>query len=518
MPVQTLLQASTYRDSVTLMQVARDLTQLAGVQDAAVVMGTGANKALLREAGLLQPESEAAGPNDLLVAVRAESQSDAEQALERAGQLLARRPASGPGGRRGFRPRSIRSAARAQPAANLALISVPGAHAAAEAWEALHQGLHVLLFSDNVPLEDEVALKRYAVEHGLLLMGPDCGTAILDGVALGFANAVPRGPVGIVSASGTGLQEAACLLARLGVGLSQGIGTGGRDLKEAVGGLMMLEGLRRLQQDPASEVLLLISKPPAASVAERVLTQAGRGDKPTVVCFLGGETELASAVIPARTLQEAAYRTAAQVAGYSGPSLEQALERERAEQRALAGELAARLQAGQRCLRGLYSGGTLAGEALIVLEDSLGAVRSNVPLRPELALPDPARSQGHCLLDLGADEFTVGRPHPMLDHDLRIRRLFQEATDPEVAVILLDIVLGYGAHPDPAAELAPALYRARAQAAQDGRELLVVASVTGTADDPQDLQRQVGALEGAGAVVAPCNAAAARLAGRILEY
>lgn len=517
MSIKHLIKPSQYHDSVTLMETARELTQLPGVVDAAVVMATEANKSILHEAGLFPPEIESATANDLVVIVRAESDTAAGHALEVAQRHLARRPEPtgvGPA----FQPRTLRGAVRHAPAANLVVISVAGQYAAAEAWDALRHGLHVMLFSDNVPVEDEVALKKYAAERGLLMMGPDCGTAIINGVALGFANLVPRGPVGIVAAAGTGLQETSTLLASLDVGISQGIGIGGRDLTAPVGGLMMLAGLDALQADLQTQVVLLISKPPAPTVAGRVLERVQRSHKPTVVCFLGGDTApiAAAGAIPARTLQEAAYLAASEVEGFEGPSADEMIERETADLEAQAADLKRRLKPGQRYLRGLFSGGTLAAEALVVWEEMLENVRSNVATDPRLALQDSARSEGHCAVDLGADEFTVGRPHPMIDNDLRIRRLMQEAGDPEVAVVLLDVVLGYGAHPDPASELGPAIRRAREQAAGEGRELIVVASVTGTEGDPQGLSRQVRALEAGGALVASCNAAAARLAGFVV--
>jgi len=513
-----LIKPSKYHDSVTLMEVARELTQLPGVLDAAVVMATEANKGILREAGLLLPEVERAGANDLVIVVQAESDAVADRGLQAAEQHLARRPEAGSPGL-AFQSRTIQGAVRANATANLAVISVAGQYAAAEAWNALHSGLHVLLFSDNVTIEDEVALKKHAAAHGLLMMGPDCGTAIINGVALGFANVVPRGPVGIVAAAGTGLQEVSTLLAKLGVGISQGIGTGGRDLKEQVGGITMLEGLKALQADPQTEVLLLVSKPPAPAIAERMLEQVQASDKPTVVCFLGGDPGpvAAAGAIPARTLQSAAYLAAAEVEGYGGPSADEVIERETADLKAQAADLRKRLKAGQRYLRGLFSGGTLVAEALVIWEETLDDVRSNVAVAPRLSLTDTTHSQGHCALDLGEDEFTVGRPHPMIDNNLRIRRLMQEAADPEVAVVLLDVVLGYGAHSDPAGELGPAIRRARQQAADDGRALIVIASVTGTEGDPQRLSQQVRMLEEAGAVLASCNAAAARLAGFVVD-
>ena len=517
MPTKCLIRPSEYHDSVTLMETARELTQLPGVTDAAVVMATEANKGVLQGAGLLLLEIKDAAANDLAIVVQAESNAAADHALEVAKKHLARRPGAGGTGT-AFQARTIRGAVRSNPQANLAVISVAGQYAAAEAWEALRHGLHVLLFSDNVPIEDEVALKKYAAEHGLLMMGAGCGTAIINGVALGFANAVLRGPVGIVAAAGTGLQEISTLLTKLGVGISQGIGTGGRDLEEAVGGIMMREGIQTLQDDPDTQVLLLISKPPAPTVAELVLKQVQQSDKPTVVCFLGGDPApiAAAGAIPARTLQQAAYLAAAEVEGYAEPAADEVIEREKTKLKVQALELKKRLKPGQKYLRGLFSGGTLAAEALVIWEETPGDVFSNVAVDPRLKLRDATRSEGHCAVDLGEDEFTVGRPHPMLDNDLRIRRLMQESTDPEVAVVVLDVVLGYGAHPDPASELGPAIRRARERATSDGRELLIVASVTGTEGDPQGLSRQVQALEEAGAVVASCNAAAARLAGFIV--
>jgi len=517
LPTRCVVKSSEYHDSVTLMEIAREVIHLPGVRDAAVMMATEANKGVLREAGLLMPAIEAASANDLVIVVLTESDATAEQALEAAEKLLVRRPMASRAGPT-VAPRTIQGAVRQNPKSNLAVISVAGHYAAAEAWEALHSGLHVLLFSDNVPTKDEVALKKYAAERGLLMMGPDCGTAIINSVALGFANVVPRGPVGIVSAAGTGLQEVSTLLAKLGVGISQAIGTGGRDLKAAVGGIMMIEGLKALQSDDETKVILLVSKPPSPAIAERVLDQAKLSNKPTVVCFLGADPApiTGAGAIPAGTLQAAAYLAAAEVQGYTSAAVGEMIKRETVDQAVRAEGLRNRLRPGQKYLRGLFSGGTLAAEALVIWEDILGDVHSNVVADPSLRLKDAARSEGNCAVDLGEDEFTVGRPHPMIDNDLRIRRIMQEADDPEVAVIMLDVVLGYGAHPDPATELGMAIRQARDKAAKEGRELIFVSSVTGTKGDPQGFDRQVHALEDAGAIVCECNAAGARLAGFIV--
>ena len=440
--------------------------------------------------------------------------------MQKAEVLLKKKASSGQEGV--FKPKTIRGALSTNPAANVAVISVAGRYATDEAWEALSHGLHVLLFSDNVSLEDEIALKTYAREHGLLLMGPGAGTTILNNVALGFANVLPRGPVGIVSAAGTGLQEVSTLLARRGVGISQGLGTGGRDLKKEVGGIMMLEALKALQQDEVTSVLVLISKPPAEEVVQLILDQVAASDKPTVICFLGGDASQSALtktpnVIPTRTLYECALLAAKQVWPEIG-DVKAVLEVENTNLTEQAKSLRAKLSPNQRYLRGLFSGGTLCYEAQVIWKEMLERlVYSNAPLPGGPALPDSTKSCEHTAVDLGEEEFTVGRPHPMIDNDLRIRRLLQEARDPEVAVILLDVVLGYGAHPDPASELGKAAEEAQRFAHGEGRELLIAASVTGTEDDPQSLSQTTSALKRAGVVVCDSNSAAARLTALLVS-
>jgi succinyl-CoA synthetase alpha subunit len=512
MTIRTLIKTSEYHDSVSLMLVARELSKLEGVKDAAVVMGTEANKSILTDSGLLTEEAKAASPNDLVIAVTASSDSIADAALEKAEVLLKQKASAAETGE--FKPKTVRGAVSTNPATNVAVISVAGRYATDEAWDALSHGLHVLLFSDNVSLEDEIALKKYAREHGLLLMGPGAGTTILNNVALGFANVLPRGTVGIVSAAGTGLQEVSTLLARHRVGITQGLGTGGRDLKKEVGGIMMLEALKALQQDEATSVLVLVSKPPAEEVVRLILDQVSASAKPTVICFLGGDTStLANIpnVTPARTLYECAL-LAAQIVRSEIGDVKAILEAENARLEEQAKSLKAKLKANQRYLRALFSGGTLCYEAQVLWKEMLAnPVYSNAPLPGGSALPDSTKSCEHTAVDLGEEEFTVGRPHPMIDNDLRIRRMLQEARDPEVAVILLDVVLGYGAHLDPASELSQAVEDAQKLARAEGRELIFVASVTGTEEDPQNLSRTTSTLERAGVIVCESNSAAARL-------
>ena len=505
-PVRIRIKPSAYFDSVTLMLVQREVRGLTGVREAGAVMGTEANKELLRDAGLMSPEASRAGPDDLILSVDAVDVQTAEAVLAHAEGLLVQRRTSTTD--EAYRPKTVASAARALAGANLALISVPGRFAAGVAKDALAAGLHVMLFSDNVPVEAEIDLKRAAEERGLLLMGPDCGTAILGGAALGFANQVRRGPVGIVGAAGTGIQEVSSLIHRAGSGISHAVGTGGRDLTAAVGGRTAVRGLAALAADPDTEVIVLISKPPAPEVAVMLLAAARATGKPVVVNFVGATVPSTERLFGAQTLEDAA-EIAVRLARGTPPAWPR--------RQALPAQEGLRLGPGQRFVRGLYSGGTLCYEALFLLERYLGPVHSNTPLDPAHLLPSAMRSREHTVIDMGSDEFTVGRLHPMLDVELRQQRLLREADDPEVGVILLDIVLGWGAHPNPAGQFAPVIRRARERAQGAGRRLAVVATVCGTDADPQSYDDQVRELVEAGALVQSSNAQAANLAGLIAE-
>ena len=486
-----LVRADTYRDSVELMRVAALVERLASVSRAALMMATPANRELLSGAGLLDATGAAAGPNDLVVAVAAADRAAGERALAEASRLLDEQTAvSAPAGEKPP-PRTIAAATVELRHANLAIISTPGAYATAEALKALKHGLHVFIFSDNVPVADEVELKGLAAKKKLLVMGPDCGTAILDGVPLGFANAVRRGRIGLVGASGTGLQQVSCLVHRLGEGLSQVIGVGGHDLDERVGGIMMQAGIERLAADPGTDVTVLVSKPPAPAVARRILDVARTSGKRIVVNFLGGDAGAIrqSGAVASATLEDAA-RDAVALARGKRPGKASAPARLAAGARAKA----PRFRRDQQLVHGLYSGGTLCQEAAIILNDE---------------------GVKHAVVDLGDDEFTVGRPHPMIDFRLRNDRIVAAAKDPATAVILLDVVLGYGAHPDPAGALGPALAAASKVAAKSRRGLAIVASVCGTETDPQNVTKQEKALAKAGVLLAPSNAQAARLAAAL---
>ena len=484
------------------MQLQRSLAALPGIIDAGVVMGTGANKEILVQTGLMAPEVKAAAADDLVIVIKAQDTDAAEEALAQVDELLTRRRGAI---EQDYLPKSLESAAQALPHARWVLISVPGHYAAGVARQALSLDKHVFLYSDNVSPEDEVSLKQSAAAKGLLVMGPDCGTAIVNGVGLGFANQVRRGPIGLVAASGTGLQQVSSRIHGLGSGLTHGLGTGGRDLAQDVGAVTARQALDLLARDPETKVIVLISKPPAPQVARELLDLARQADKPVVVDFIG----YARAVRRVDNLHFVATFDQAAEAAVALAKDARRKKQEAGGKRQEAG--------GQRYLRGLFSGGTLAYEALLLLQDYLPRVYSNVPLVKEDRLANSMVSQAHTIVDLGEDEFTQGRLHPMMDNDLRIRRLQQEAEDEEVAAILLDVVLGYGAHPDPAGELAPAIARARATAREAGRSLEVVAVVVGTDEDPQGLESQVEQLEAAGARVETSNEAAVRYVGRLLR-
>lgn len=502
--IEVEIRSGAYYDSVILMQLQRSLVELPGVLDAGVVMGTEANKELLAQSDLMSPEVQAAVADDLVIVVKGEDKDSAQAAIESVDELLSAR--RGAGMDQEYLPKSLETAVKMLPEAQWVLVSVPGRFAAGVARQSLRFGKHVFIFSDNVPLQDEIELKKLAAEKGLLVMGPDSGTAIINGVGLGFANHVRQGPIGIVAASGTGLQQLSARIHQLGGGVTQAIGTGGRDLTEAVNAITARQGLELLSRDPDTKVIVLISKPPSSKVADDLVRTARQLGKPVVLYFIGYATSIhvVDNVYFATTFDETA-KLAIRLSS-SAPILESASE----------GNIE-RFAAGQRFLRGLFSGGTLAYESMLILKNYLPAVYSNAPLDKEFRLQDSLVSQAHTIIDLGEDEFTVGRLHPMMDNELRIRRLEVEANDPQVAVILLDVVLGYGAHPNPAGELAPAIARVKEKAKEAGRYLEVVAVVCGTDEDPQDFDLQIKLLQEAGVVVETSNDASVRHVGQLVR-
>lgn len=499
-----------YFDSVSLMLVARETLGLPGVKDAAAVMATDENKRILKSSGMEWPELAAAGDTDLALGIKADSEAEAVDALEKAEELLVKKKETATDGG-AFQPRSLAGALNEHSDANLVLISIAGKYAADEAMQALRAGKHVMLFSDNIPLEDEIALKTYAAENGLLVMGPDCGTAIIGGIPLAFANVVRRGSIGMVAASGTGLQEVSSLIHNLGRGVSHAIGTGGRDIKKEVGGLTFLAALQALKEDPDTRVVALVSKTPAPEVLEKIGAAVRDLGKPVVAVFLGADVETvrASGAIPATTLEEAAHLAVALDQDADVEAARTSLHARATDLAKQAVELAATARQSGKYLRGLFCGGTFSQEAVFLLQPLLKDIRSNV----SEPLSNPDKSEGHTIVDLGGDEFTAGRPHPMIDYSLRNRRILDEARDPETAAILLDVVLGYGSNMTPGEELAPVIR----EVCEMDDPPVVVFHVCGTDDDPQARDRVIALLKEAGGVYAPSNASAVMMAGKIIE-
>ena len=514
--VQFEVFPNLYKDSVSLMQISAKLREHEGVEQASCLMATPANLEQLREAEL---EIDArVAPSDLLVVVRGDALA-CKGALEAARVMLQSAGSAGDAGTAAFSIplTSLALGVEHAPDADLALISVPGDYAAAEAMKALALGLHVMLFSDNVAIAEEKAIKRVARDKGLLVMGPDCGTAIINGVPLGFANVVRRGDIGLVAASGTGLQEVTCRIHNLGGGVSQALGTGGRDLQREIGGITMLQGLQALADDPQTRVIVLISKPPAPAIARQILGAAAQTGKPIVVHFLGAGADAQG--LPglnwAASLRHAAdCALALALAPANDHGLGRALPPSAAAPASAAVEkietCAAAMAPTQSAVRALFTGGTFCYEAQLVFTARRLACRSNAPAHGATAFD--GRFEGHVFLDLGDDDYTRGRPHPMIDPSLRNEMIRAQGADPQTAAILFDVVLGYGAHANPAQDLAVALTAAQAEARAHGRTLALIGHVCGTDGDPQNKVVQIARLVSAGAIVAGSNVEAAELA------
>ncbi len=510
MVVKSLVRKGDYRDSVVLMRISKQLEAFEGVKKGTAMMATDNNKDLMKEAGLLTDDINYAGPNDLAIAVEAANENVASGAIEGAKKALSE-VAPVESGETFYN--TLKAATDSVPDSNLVLISTPGQFAAREAMKALRAGKHVMMFSSDVPLDDEVRLKQFASERGLLVMGPDCGTAIIGGVGLGFSNIVRNGPVGVVGAAGTGIQEVTSILDE--VGITNAVGTGGHDLADVVGGITMLAGLRALEADDKTKVITVISKPPSPKVAEKILNVLKTFKKPVVVDFIGGDHRVVeeAGLIHAETLEDAAQKA---IAALRGQTLKETMfsQPERKIRETVEKEIK-QMKPVQKYIRGLFSGGTLCSESQLILKNLIGDVYSNVPLKKELKLSDIHKSQLNTCVDMGTEDFVRGVPHPMIDFRFRRERILREAKSPETAVILLDVVLGIGANIDPAGELVGAIKEANEIARKEGRYVSFVASVCGTVSDPQGLETQRRKLIDAGVVVMPSNAQAARMAAMI---
>ena len=504
MKSKTLLKKNLYYDSVSLMKISGQVSSLPDVREVLVGMGTELNKELLQNMGLLSSDMEKAAPNDLMIGICAETDDAIEKALAEIEKSFDRKTkAAKSSGVRKFQ--TIQQVADLKESYNLAAVSVPGLYAAHECKTALNNNMHVFLFSDNVTVEEEIELKDLALKKGLLLMGPDCGTAIINGVPLGFANRVHRGDIGIVAASGTGLQHLTTLIDHLGGGITQAIGTGGRDLSEKVGGRTMLAALDALKDDPNTKVVVILSKPPAAGVAEKVLAKAKDLGKPVVMCLFGqNQIEGLGNISQCFDIEETAVKAVSLSLGKTVEFNDAYLNKEAADE-----FLKTRLPQ-QKYVRGIFGGGTLCDETMITFRRKNVAIRSNIPISEGERLGDVYKSEGNTFIDMGDDYFTRGKPHPMIDPALRNKRIIQEALKSDTAAIMIDIVLGHGSHPDPVGVALTGVNEAKA--ALGGKKILWLASVVGTENDPQNYQEQINKLLAAGFIVSESNVRLARLA------
>ena len=493
--ITNVVKKNFHRDSVQLLHLSEEAKKIDGVKDAAIVMGTTTNKEILEKLGLLTCEGRAASESDMILAVMADSQPLIDKALQQIEQTILRPPQ--PKGRSFY---SVDAALQVLPDPNLAIVSIPGEYARDVVLKLLDKGVSVHLFSDHVPPEHELELKRHAKERGLLVMGPGAGTSLIGGKAVAFANVVKKGKIGIVAAAGTGLQEVSVLLSEAGLGISEGLGTGGGDVKTKIGGIMTVQSIDALEQDHETGTVVVISKPPDADVTRAMLDHiAKKTKKQYVTCFVGPESHeipenIRTRVRGTKTLHAAVVEAIRATEPGRQSELAKQFMMSGSELESLADKIRKGLNEKQKYIRGLYTGGTLACETLVILGPMIGDVYSNAPLDPKLKLPDSYRSVQDSIVDLGEEEFTVGRAHPMIDPTIRKMRLVEEAKDPEVAVIIMDFMLGYGSHSDPAGTMLGAISDAKKIAENDGRVLPMLAHVCGTEQDPQPLSEQTTKL------------------------
>ncbi|MEJ7542086.1 acyl-CoA synthetase FdrA [Staphylococcus intermedius] len=497
----TIIKENTYQDSIVLMLLSNKLNSIDGVKKVSVMMGTPANKDIFRASGLGSDELDQANPNDIVVVIDTEDEAKVNEVDEMVEATLKGEnnvDASS-------NEQEVHNWKRAMELAkqpNMALISIPGQYAAMEAENALNEGLHVFMFSDNVPKADELRLKEMAHEKGLLVMGPDCGTGIIHSVPLAFTNIVNEGDIGLVGASGTGIQEVTTIIDREGKGVTNAIGTGGRDLSTEIGAITMLDSIKALNQDPKVKVITVISKPPAKEVKEKVLNVLRNIEKPVVTLFLGDvPTYHEPGIYHAYTLEEAA-RVSVQLSNGETPHFEPSILT----------DIEAEFVEGQMGIKGFYSGGTLASEAAMLINHALKNTKSEKQDGYML------KTEAHAVIDLGDDIYTQGKPHPMIDPEKRIEMLEASIEDETTAVILLDDVIGNGSHDDMASELAPTISKVIQHAKEKGRHIVVLATVVGTAQDHQGYQQQIDILKRAGAVICETNDQMVRTAIHLLGY
>lgn len=507
-----IIKKGVYYDSVTLMIVSKNINKIDGVIDSSIVMGTNENKSILKVAGLYNDSFDEASDSEMLIAIKAEQNSNIEAILKSIDYELNNIQKKDNNNQK-RNPKSIESAIKQNSDLNFSLISIAGKYAVKEAMKSLENNMHTMIFSDNISIEDELKLKIYAKEKGLMVMGPDCGTAIINGVPLAFANVVNKGDIGIVAASGTGLQEVSTIISNLGAGISQAIGTGGRDVKNEIGGIMFIEAMKALNNDEDTNVIVLVSKPPHESVLVKISQEIAKISKPVIAIFIGADNETLkiSGAIPASNLEEAAI-----IAVNKSKKIdsEEALKLIAKRNDSIKIEA---INISNNCkgkyLRGLFSGGTLCDESQLLLKNIIGQTYSNTPIKGNIELNDVWKSEENTIIDLGDDIFTAGKPHPMIDYSLRCNKLIEESQDKDVAVILLDIVLGYGSNLNPLDDLIPAIKKAKTI----NNNICFITSITGTPNDPQNKIIIKNELEKLGVIVKSSNVEATLLAGEIIR-
>lgn len=495
--IKTIIKKGSYQDSVVLMLLTNKISAMEGVSKVSIMMATPANKDIFKASGLDTPELLAAGANDMAIVADVEEEALADQILAETEEFLKNQASKGGSKEADSSVHNWEQAINKLPGANLAVISIPGVYAAAEADRALDEGLNVFMFSDNVTIEDEMALKKKAHEKGLLVMGPDCGTGIIQSVPVAFTNHVAPGRIGIVGASGTGIQELTTIIDRLGEGVTNAIGTGGRDLSQAVGGITMLDAINAMEDEKSTEVVIVISKPPAKEVRDVIVERLRNYKKPVVTLFLGEKPEIHEEnFYHAYTLDEAARIAVKLVRGEKVikdtfvPAVEGAYKKEE-----------------MKTIKAYYSGGTLAGEAAMMIRDTL-SMGVGLGKKEGFML----NVDGHIVVDLGDDVYTQGKPHPMIDPAKRCECMRDAVDDPSTAVILFDIVLGYGSHEDMAKALLPCIQELKEKAEKEKRRVYFVTTVCGTGKDYQGYDYQKKLMEDAGVLVCESNKQAVQTA------
>ncbi|MFJ7183668.1 acyl-CoA synthetase FdrA [Lysinibacillus xylanilyticus] len=485
----TIIKENTYKDSIVLILLSNKLSAIDGVNKVSIMMGTPANKDIFKSSGLGTDELEKAKPNDIVIVVDTDQEEKVDEVKEEV-EIALKGESDSQEVSKGQEAHNWKRALELANNPNLALISIPGQYAAMEAENALNEGLHVFMFSDNVAKEDEVRLKQKAQEKGLLVMGPDCGTALIHGVPLAFTNIVNEGDIGIVGASGTGIQEVTTIIDRYGKGVTNAIGTGGRDLSTEVGAITMLDSIKALNNDSKVKVITVISKPPAEEVQRKVLNVLRNIDKPVVTLFLGDKPSYQEAnIYHAYTLEEAAV-VSVQLSNGDKPNFKPTTVE----------NVNVQLKDLQVGIKGYYSGGTLASEAAMLIRDAFKDI-----ITEEKKDGYILKTKNHEIIDLGDDVYTKGKPHPMIDPENRIAMLEKSVNDQETAVIMIDNVIGNGGHEDMASALAPTIKRILDNARQDGRQLAVLVTVVGTAQDIQGYDKQIDILQTSGAIICKTN-------------